>query len=126
MAENLPLEIAKLAGAAGAFAVALWQYRRARRWQSLGTLLARSRTLRRQVQAPVPRGARGGGCCGSWETPAETRSEREPCGELDLVRRPVGRLQTLDAIRRIRVDAALEVERVEGVHVHSHPDPFRS
>ena len=50
--------------------------------------------------------------------PAATRSERQPGGELNLPRCPVGSLQRLDAVRRVRIDAALDVERVEGIHVN--------
>src|SRR5579885_2693799 len=37
--------------------------------------------------------------------------------ELDLARRPVGGLERLYAIRRVRVDIALDVEGVEGIHI---------
>src|ERR1700722_13064550 len=48
--------------------------------------------------------------------------EGNAAGELDLAGSPIGSLERLRAVRRIRVDAALYVERVEGVHVHSKLD----
>ena len=58
--------------------------------------------------------------CSTSRSPA--RLEREPGGELDLARRPVGRLETFDAVRRIRVNAALQIENVEGIEVESQLD----
>src|ERR1017187_5385703 len=52
------------------------------------------------------------------------RLEGNAGGELDLARGPVGGLKRLRAVRGIQVDAALNIERVEGIHVHSQLDPL--
>jgi hypothetical protein len=51
-------------------------------------------------------------------------SKRKPRRNLNLPGRPVRRLQGFDPVRRIRVHAALNVERIEGVHIHPQRDPL--
>ena len=53
--------------------------------------------------------------------PARTVSEleRQSRRDLNLARRPVRGLKRLGAVRRIRIHPALNIERVERIHIHS-------
>ena len=44
--------------------------------------------------------------------------------KLNLTRRAVGALQRLNTVRRVRIDAILNIERLEGIDVHSQLDPL--
>ena len=56
--------------------------------------------------------------------PQVTALESEACRDLDLTRRPVGRVQLLDAIEGIRVGVALDVECIEGIDVEAEAHAF--